>query len=60
MLRNESEIRRLNEELSLLHIKLRKTDELESKVESLIKQNSLLAHENDQLARELGERRYEL
>jgi hypothetical protein len=29
-------------------------------VDGLIKQNSLLAQDNDQLARELAERRYEL
>jgi hypothetical protein len=58
-LRSESENRRLLDEIALLQIKLRKTDELELKVEGLLKQNSLLAHDNDQLARELAERRFE-
>ena len=39
---------------------MRKTEELENKVDSLIKQNSMLSQDNDQLARELAERRYEL
>lgn len=46
------------DEISLLQIKLRKTEELELKVEGLIKQNSHLAQDNDQLAREVSERRY--
>ncbi len=50
-LRSESENRRLLDEISLLHIKLRKTEELELKVDGLIKQNSLLTQDNDQLAR---------
>jgi len=33
---------------------------LELKNEGLIKQNSMLTQDNDQLARELAERRYEL
>lgn len=59
-LRSEAENRRLLDEISLLQIKLRKTEELELKVDGLIKQNSLLTQDNDQLARELAERRYEL
>lgn len=59
-LRSESDNRRMLDEIALLQIKLRKTDELEAKCDSLIKQNSLLAQDNDQLARELSERRYEL
>ena len=35
-------------------------EELELKNEGLIKQNSMLTQDNDQLARELAERRYEL
>lgn len=58
-LRSESENRRLLDEIALLQIKLRKTEELELKVEGLLKQNSLLAQDNDQLARELAERRFE-
>ena len=53
-LRSESENRRLLDEIALLQIKLRKTEELELKVEGLLKQNSLLAQDNDQLARELA------
>ena len=41
--RSESENRRLIDEISLLQIKLRKTDELELKCDSLIKQVSLLS-----------------
>ena len=48
------------DEISLLQIRVRKTEELENKVDSLIKQNSMLSQDNDQLARELAERRYEL
>lgn len=43
-----------------MQIKLRKTEELELKVDGLIKQNSMLTQDNDQLARELSDRRYEL
>jgi regulator of replication initiation timing len=50
----------LVDEISLLQIRVRKTEELENKVDSLIKQNSMLSQDNDQLARELAERRYEL
>lgn len=39
---------------------MRKTDDLEVKCDGLLKQNSHLAQDNDQLARELAERRYEL
>jgi FtsZ-binding cell division protein ZapB len=59
-LRSEAENRRLVDEISLLQIRVRKTEELENKVDSLIKQNSMLSQDNDQLARELAERRYEL
>ena len=57
-LRSEAENRRLADEISVLHIKLRKTEELEVKVEGLLKQNSVLVAENEQMARELSERRY--
>jgi hypothetical protein len=50
----------LLDEIALLQIKLRKTDELEAKCDGLLKQNSLLGQDNDQLARELSERRYEV
>lgn len=59
-LRSESENRRLLDEIALLQIKLRKTDDLELRCEGLIKQTSALAQENDQLARQLSERRYEI
>lgn len=58
-LRTETETRRLLDEISLLQIKLRKSEDLEVKVETLLKQNSILTQENDQLSRELSERRYE-
>lgn len=48
----------MSDELALLQIKVRHTNELEDKVESLIRQNSQLARDNDELARELSERRY--
>lgn len=59
-LRTETETRRLLDEISLLQIKLRKSEDLEVKVETLLKQNSILTQENDQLSRELSERRYEV
>lgn len=43
-----------------MQIKLRKTDELEAKCDSLLKQNSILAQENEHFGRELAERRYEI
>lgn len=59
-LRTETETRRLLDEISLLQIKLRKSEDLEVKVETLFKQNNILTQENDQLSRELSERRYEV
>lgn len=59
-LRTETETRRLLDEISLLQIKLRKSEDLEVKVDTLLKQNSILTQENDQLSRELSERRYEV
>ena len=44
----------------MLQIRTRKIDELEGRCEALAKQNSLLTLENDQLAKELSERRYEV
>jgi hypothetical protein len=48
------------DELSLLQIKVRKTEELELKTDALLKENSRLLQDNDHLARELSERRYEV
>jgi FtsZ-binding cell division protein ZapB len=48
----------MSDDLALLQIKVRHTNELEEKVESLLRQNSQLARDNDELARELSERRY--
>lgn len=39
---------------------MRKTDELETRCEALIKQNAMITAENDQLAKQLSERRYEV
>jgi hypothetical protein len=59
-IRVESDFRRVSDELALLQVKVRHTNELEDKVESLLRQNSQLARDNDELARELNEKRYEL
>jgi len=59
-IRAESDYRRINDELSLLQIKVRHTNDLEDKVESLIRQNNQLARDNDELARQLSERKYEI
>lgn len=56
----EGENRRLSDELSILRLKLRKMEELEDKFEGILKQNALLAQNNEQLSMELNDRRYEL
>lgn len=44
----------------MLQVKVRHTNDLEDKVENLLRQNNQLARDNDELARELSEKRYEL
>ena len=46
-IKGESELRRVNDEIALLQIKVRHTAELEDKVESLLRQNNQLARDND-------------
>lgn len=41
----------MSDDLALLQIKVRQTNDLEDKVESLLRQNSQLARDNDELAR---------
>lgn len=44
----------------MLQVKVRHAQDLEARVESLVRQNSQLARDNDELSRELSERRYEI
>ena len=53
-------MRHLHDEISLLEIRLRKADEIEARNEGLVSQNLALKKENEALARELSERRYEV
>lgn len=46
-IKGENELRRVNDEIALLQIKVRHTAELEDKVESLLRQNNQLARDND-------------
>lgn len=50
-IRAESDARRINDELAMLQIKVRQTQDLEARVESLVRQNSQLARDNDELSR---------
>ena len=58
-LRQESDARRMADEIALLQTRVRQVAELEDRCDGLVKQNALLARENDDLARQLNERRYE-
>ena len=59
-MRLEGENRRLADELSIIKLKLRKMDELQDSIDSLAKQNAILAQTNDQLGGELADKKYEL
>jgi regulator of replication initiation timing len=50
----------MSDDLALLQLKVRHTNDLEERVEVLMRQNTQLARDNDELARELNERRYEI
>ena len=49
----------MTDEISMLQVRARQTSELEDRCDALMKQNALLGRENDDLARQLNERRYE-
>lgn len=55
----EAEHRRLLDEVSILRLKLRKTEDLEIKHEGLLKQIALLSADNDRLLVEINERKME-
>lgn len=44
----------MTDEISMLQVRARQTAEIEDRCETLMKQNALLARENDDLARQLN------
>ena len=58
-LRADTDARRMADEVTLLQARVRQAAEFEDRCEGMAKQNALLMRENEDLARQLNERRYE-
>lgn len=58
-LRADTDARRMADEVTLLQARVRQAAEFEDRCDGLAKQNALLIRENEDLARQLNERRYE-